>query len=95
MPFTYDLRPFTRDSISVLTANQSGVYGIFKGTSCVYVGSGDIKERLLAHFDEDNACITRNAPDQWTAIVLQGDPKAREAELIREYAPPCNQRMPA
>ena len=94
MPFTHLRRPFNKESILTLDPNQNGVYGIFSYSSAVYIGSGDLRERLLAHLNGDNHCITQNHPKEWTAEVVSGDPKEREGELIREYNPVCNQVVP-
>ena len=74
MPFQHPMRPYTQENISTLSPNQSGVYGIFDNTVAIYIGSGDIRERMLAHFGGDNACINQNSPKQWTGAVVPGDP---------------------
>jgi hypothetical protein len=94
MPFSNRMRPYTKPEIEALDPNQNGVYGIFRGTTAVYIGSGDIRERMLAHINGDNPCITRNTPNQWTAEVYSDDPTRREGELIREYRPICNKVVP-
>ncbi len=94
MPFTHPRRPYNKESILTLDPNQNGVYGIFGYLSALYIGSGDLRERLLAHMNGDNPCITKNTPKEWTGEVVPGDPKEREAELIREYRPICNQVVP-
>ncbi|MFC1982101.1 GIY-YIG nuclease family protein [Chloroflexota bacterium] len=94
MPFQHEMKPYTKESILWLSTDQNGVYGIFRDTKAVYIGSGDIKERMLSHFNGDNPCITQNTPNQWTASVISGDPTPREGELIREYNPICNQVIP-
>lgn len=94
MPFKYDMRPYTKLNIGGLKPKQNGVYGIFRDEIAIYIGSGDIRERLLAHINGDNTCIMENTPNQWTAEVLSGDPTAREGELIREYDPICNKVVP-
>ena len=96
MPFQNPMRPYTRADVQSLNPNQNGVYGIFKGTSTIYIGSsGDLRERLLAHLNGDNACITRNTPDQRTGTIVSGDPTTLEGQLIREYSPVCTQRIPS
>jgi len=94
MPLKNEFRPYTRDRVKALNPNQNGVYGLFRGNIAVYIGSGDIPTRLLAHLDGDNPCITKEAPDQWADEVLKGDPTSREGELIREYDPICNKVIP-
>jgi len=94
MPFQHEMRPYTREEVLRLKPNQNGVYGIFRFTDAIYIGSGDMRERLLAHLGGDNPCITRNMPNAWTGAVLSGDSTMREGELIREYRPKCNQVIP-
>jgi hypothetical protein len=95
MPFTTRIRPYTRQNIEILNPNQNGIYGIFKGDDAIYIGSGDIRERMLSHINGDNRCITQNTPNQWTAEIVSGDPTPREGALIQEYNPPCNVVVPS
>jgi hypothetical protein len=90
------MRSYTRADIEGLNPNQNGVYGIFigKGKPAIYIGSGDIRERLLVHIGGDNPCITKRNPNLWTAEVIQGDPTDRERVLITEYQPLCNIVIP-
>ncbi len=93
MPFTQQTpRAFTRANVEALTPNQKGVYGLFKDSVWVYVGKGDIRDRLLAHLNNDNACITRQAPTHWVDEVWD-NPDTREAALILELNPVCNRRV--
>ena len=95
MRFQNPMRPYTREDISALNPTQSGVYGIFDSSNVViYIGSGDIRERMLAHFGGDNDCIIRYRPTKWTSSVFSGDPRSIEGELIQEYNPVCNQVIP-
>jgi hypothetical protein len=58
----------------------------------IYIGKGDIRDRMLAHFDGDNACIARNRPTQWVSIIT-ANADATEKTLILEYTPTCNQKV--
>ena len=94
MPFVeQEARPYTRASVETLTPGQIGVYGLFKKGAWVYVGKGDIRQRLLDHLNGDNPCITRENPTGWVAEQTSGDPSARERELILELRPVCNRRV--
>lgn len=94
MPFPEQpVREFTRAGIEALKRNQNGVYGIFRQDHWVYIGKGDIRQRLLDHLNGDNLCITRHAPAYYVAEVLSGDPSIREKELILECNPSCNQKV--
>ncbi|MCC6962538.1 MAG: GIY-YIG nuclease family protein [candidate division Zixibacteria bacterium] len=84
---------FARANIEALNSNQIGVYGLFRQGVWVYVGKGDIRQRLLDHLNGDNPCITRENPTHWVAEVTSGDPSIRERELITELQPVCNKRV--
>lgn len=93
MPFnSNNVRPFSRTEVEALTPGQMGVYGLFKQNRWVYVGSGDIRDRLLKHLGGDNPCITEEAATSWIDEV-RADYIEREKELIIELAPACNQRV--
>jgi len=66
-----------------------GVYGLFRPQQWVYIGSGNIRERLLSHLNGDNVCITRSQPTFWVAEVTSSY-REREKQLIRECFPTCN-----
>jgi hypothetical protein len=84
------MRPYTRDDVLSLSFGQKGVYGIFKNGVVVYVGSGDVREKMLAHINGDNPCIARKMPNQWTGYPVPGDETIHEAQLISEFRPECN-----
>lgn len=94
MPFTQQTpRQYTRKNVEALRANQEGVYGLFKQGQWIYVGKGDIRQRLLDHLNGDNPCVSRQGPTHWVDEVIQGDPSAREKQLIIELTPSCNQKV--
>lgn len=86
-------REFTRQNIEALNQNQIGVYGIFRSGVWIYVGKGDIRQRLLSHLNGDNPCIMREHPTYWVGEVLTIDPSVREKQLILELQPICNQKV--
>ena len=93
MPFlSQGVRAFNQENIEEITPGQKGVYGLYAGETWVYVGKGDIRDRLLAHLNGDNACITRKKPTNWVDEVTD-NMDAREKELIRELDPVCNKRV--
>jgi len=94
MPFKYPMRQYTKEGILNLDPNQNGIYGIFRENIAIYVGSGDIRSRLLDHWNGDNPCITQHEPNLWAAEVTKGELTPREGELIREYEPICNKVIP-
>ena len=93
MPFTQQPpRAFTRENITALSPGQNGVYGLFKPNQWIYVGKGDIRQRLLNHLNGDNPCINRNGPTHWVDEVTPNADQ-REKTLILELTPSCNQRV--
>lgn len=94
MPFPQQntVRIFTRENILNINPGQMGCYGLFKQGEWIYVGKGDIRERLLAHFNGDNPCITRCRATHWIDVVT-ADYDAEERRLIVELRPTCNQRV--
>jgi hypothetical protein len=94
MPFIQQTpRMFNRQNVEALNPNQIGVYGLLKQGICIYVGKGDIRQRLLAHLNGDNPCITRETPTHWVDELTLGDPSGREKELIIEFQPSCNKKV--
>ena len=95
MPFlSSDARAFNEAEIMAYEPDQMGVYGIYRGGQWIYIGSGDIRERLLSHLRGGNAtdaCIKASEPSHWTAEVTSNH-RGREGVLIREFDPPCNRQ---
>ena len=93
MPFPQQTpRAFTRTNIESVNPGQIGVYGIFTLAGCVYIGRGDIRERLLAHLNGDNVLIAQQRPTHWLSVVTANHVK-REKELIVEFQPMCNKKV--
>jgi hypothetical protein len=93
MPFPNQTpRAFTKANVEAIRPGQDGCYGLFRASSCVYVGKGDIRVRLLAHLNGDNPCITRNAPTHWVDWVTPNMDEA-EKSLILELDPVCNKKV--
>jgi len=73
--------------------NAPGVYWLRdKEGKVLFVGKGNIRERLLSHWYKENsadAAIWNQAPYTFR-FELTNDPAGREAELIRELHPACN-----
>jgi hypothetical protein len=85
-------KPFTRPAIENLNPGQYGVYGIYRPNVWIYVGMGDIRQRLLDHLNGDNPCITANQPTGFVAAVTTNAVEL-EKQLIRELNPVCNKRV--
>ena len=92
MPFGGKAREYNRNNVLALNPNQMGVYGLFKPNRWVYIGSGDIRQRLLDHLNGDNPCIAREAPTHWIDEVT-ANYISREKELMIEYNPICNRQV--
>jgi hypothetical protein len=92
MPFNRDnpVRRFTRGNVESFPPDQLGVYGLFTRGRWIYVGSGDIRERLLGHLNGDNDCIAEHRPSDWVHEVTP-DYAEREKQLILELRPRCNE----
>lgn len=94
MPFVQQLpRAFTVQDVQSLSPNQNGVYGLFRQGVWIYIGKGDIRQRLLDHLGGDNPRISHEWPTNWVGEVIVGDPTNREKQLIEELRPVCNQRV--
>jgi hypothetical protein len=85
-------RPFTKANIEAISPGQGGCYGLYRGNQWIYVGKGDIRDRLLRHLNGDNPCITRQAPTHWVDMVTR-DMDNEEKRLILSLTPSCNQKV--
>jgi hypothetical protein len=83
---------FDRPHVEAFGPNQLGVYGLFRESRWIYIGKGDIRQRLLAHLGGDNPRITRERPIHWVSEVTP-NMDGREIQLIQELDPVCNQRI--
>jgi hypothetical protein len=93
MPFpNQTARLFTKAAIEVLNPNQNGVYGIFRQDCWIYVGRGDIRDRLLSHVAGNNPAITAQRPTHFVTMVTTNDVVA-ERQLIVELQPVANQKV--
>jgi excinuclease UvrABC nuclease subunit len=88
-----DKYPFTRQNVD-RSPEGKGVYGLVKDANetIVYIGRGNIRERLQAHFNGDNDCITEQAPTHYYREVCSNS-IAREKELLRAYRTLCNEKI--
>ena len=93
MPFPkQEARVFTKANVESINPGQMGCYGIYNHNGWIYVGKGDIRERLLDHLNGDNPCITRKGPTHWVGEVTR-DYNNREKALILELGPSCNMKV--
>jgi hypothetical protein len=89
-----DSHRWTGERIIRRAPRASGVYAIFNNDGWIYVGeAGNIRARLLAHFDVPNACIKRSAPMGFQFELVPAKQRlARKSKLIGELKPVCNRR---
>jgi len=93
MPFPkQDGSPFTKANIEALRPNQIGVYGIYRADVWIYVGSGDIRTRLLSHANGDNPRIMKERPTGYVTWVT-GNADEIEKALILELNPIANRKV--
>jgi hypothetical protein len=93
MPFPdQPRRPFTREEVERLTKGLRGVYGLFRGDTCVFVGKGDLRDRLLGHlgtgYTEQARCIAKSSPTHFLVEETE-DFIVRHMGLVVEYQPSC------
>jgi hypothetical protein len=70
MPFIQqNPRAFSRQNVEALNLNQYGVYGIFNQSRWIYIGKGDMRQRLLVHLNGDNPLILQAGPTHWVGEV--------------------------
>ena len=84
---------WSESSIKANAPESSGVYAIYSAV-WIYIGeSNDIQHRLLEHWNGDNACITRADPSGFVfEICDQVERARRQAALVAQFRPLCNQR---
>ena len=93
MPFNnHAAYRFDLPSVSALPPGRNGVYGLYVTGKWIYVGKGDIRERLMAHLNGDNPCIKRETPTNFIFEVT-ASMDSREKQLIVEFDPVCNKRV--
>jgi hypothetical protein len=84
--------PFTREAVEALSPLQLGCYGLYNENGYVYIGKGDIRERLLAHLRGDNLLIPLFRPTHFVAAVTW-DAETLEKEFIQQFRPLANLRV--
>lgn len=84
--------PFTRGAVEELRPLQLGCYGLYNESGYVYIGKGDIRERLLSHLRGDNLLISLFRPTHFVAAVTW-DADRLESELIQQFRPVANLRV--
>lgn len=85
-------RQYTKTDIESFPKNQNGCYGIYKKDVWIYIGKGDIRERMLAHLNGDNPCIAGQHPTHWVYVITSNIDQ-KEKELIAAAKPVCNKKI--
>ncbi len=93
MPFPgQPRRPFAAGEIERLPPGKRGVYGLFNEEGCIFVGKGNLRERLLLHlkpgYTEEARCVRNSAP-AWFMIEETENFVVRHMGLVVEYRPKC------
>ena len=93
MPFPdQPRRPFTAEEVNKIQPGRRGVYGLFNEEGCVFVGKGNLRERLSMHlkpgYTEEARCIRKCAP-AWFLVEETENFVVRHMGLAVEYAPKC------
>jgi excinuclease UvrABC nuclease subunit len=83
---------WSKSWIDFKVPNATGVYWLRnKEGKVIFVGKGNVRERLLSHWNRENsvdALIANYSPCSFR-FELTDHPAEREAELIRDLHPPC------
>jgi excinuclease UvrABC nuclease subunit len=96
MPFSKNTGfAFSELGIATYAPRQSGVYGIYNGTTWIYIGEAEnLEARLYEHFrqiSDQSARIWRKSPTHFIFELCDARSRTRlEAQLIRELNPVCN-----
>ena len=84
---------WTMSWIEFKAPNSEGVYDIQdKEGRVIFVGSGNIRKRLLSHWNRENSideAIWNHVPASFR-FELTDHLAERESQLIHELKPPCN-----
>jgi excinuclease UvrABC nuclease subunit len=84
---------WSKSWIEFKAPNEQGVYWLRdKEGKTLFVGKGNVRERLLSHWYKENStdlAIWGHDPATFR-FELTNNPAQREAELIRELHPACN-----
>jgi hypothetical protein len=74
-------QPFDRACVEAVRSGMVGCYGLFQKDRWVYIGKGDIRQRLLGHLDDDGPWALAHRPTHWVAVET-ADYDAVERELV-------------
>jgi hypothetical protein len=81
-------KPFDRTAVADIKAGIVGCYGLFCRDRWIYIGGGDIQQRLLAHLDGDRPWPSTEQPTHWVAVEA-ADYAALTNDLVLACGPVC------
>jgi len=81
-------RLFDRASVEAFAAGIVGCYGLFCRDRWVYIGAGEIRERLLAHLDGDHPWTANHQPTHWV-LVETAEYATVANDLVLACGPVC------
>jgi hypothetical protein len=80
---------FDRAAVDAIRAGVVGCYGLFRRDRWIYIGGGDIRQRLLAHLDGERPWSTSEQPTHWVSVETT-DYAAVTDDLVLACGPLCN-----
>ena len=88
-------RQFTETAIFSIRPGLAGVFGIYRGAECIYVGMAyDVRSTMLdhvSHRSHESRRIFEHHPTQWAYEAAAPETmQLREAQVIAELDPVCN-----
>jgi hypothetical protein len=82
-------KPFDRAAVAAVRAGVVGCYGLFCRDRWIYIGGGDIRERLLAHLDGERPWAATEQPTHWVSVEA-ADYDALTNDLVLACSPVGN-----
>ena len=88
-------RQFTENAVFSMRPGLAGVFGIYRGAVCIYVGKArDVRATMLEHVSRrsrESRRIFDHHPTLWAYETLAPETlQSREAQVIAELNPVCN-----
>jgi hypothetical protein len=91
-------RQFTQNAVFSMRPGLAGVFGIYRGAECIYVGMAhDVRATMLEHVSHrsrESRWIFDHHPTQWAYEAMPPETmRSREAQVIAELNPVCNRAL--
>jgi hypothetical protein len=81
-------KPFNWETVAAFPVGVPGCYGLFCRDRWVYIGTGDIRQRLLAHLDGDRPWLAADEPTHWVCVETV-EYEAHARDLVVACGPIC------